>query len=127
MPMKIAWRLKSSILPIRMGAFKLRVLCFLFIYNINVSLGPFPLPPWTKSVASLQAWSVGTFLQLKEMIGIGTISFALSTSSRISATSASVLSLSIVTCASRPSPHTVAMARLGHNVHMLHVPVSFCY
>ena len=118
MPMKIAWCLKNSILPIQMGTFKLRVLCFLFIYNINVSLGPFPLPSWTKSVASLHAWSVETFLQLKEMTGKGTTSLALSTSSRISITSAGVLLLSIVMFASRPSPHSVAMARLGHDVHI---------
>ena len=122
-PMKIAGHLKILILLIRKGFYP-SVLCFLFIRNINVSLGPISVPTLDESVASLQAWSVGTFLQLKEMIGNGTTSFTLSTSSRISITSADVLSLSIVTCASWLSPPTVAIARLCNDTHMLHVPIS---
>ena len=121
-PMKIAWRLKNSILPILKGAFKVSVLCFLFICNSYVSLGPISVATLEELRASLVSWH---FLQLKEVTGKGTTSVTLSTSSRISITSAGVLSLSIVICASRRAPPTVAMAKLGNDVNTLHVPILF--
>ena len=101
---------------------QLKFSCLVICY-CDASLAPISFATLYVLRILLASLVIGTFLQLKEMIGKGTKYFALSTSSRISITSAGVLSLSIVICASRLSPPAVAMARLGNDVHMLHVKI----
>ena len=105
---------------------QLKCSCLVICY-CDVGLAPISLATLYVLRTLLTSLVTCTFLKLKEMTGKVTKYFALSTSSRILITSAGVLSLSIVIWASRLSPPAVAMARLGNDVHMLHVKIYLKY
>ena len=102
---------------------QLKSSCLIISY-CDVSLAPISLATLYVLRTLLASLVTGTFLRLKEMIGNGKKNFILSTSSRISTTSAGVLSLAIVICASWLSPPIVDMARLGNDVHPPHMLIT---